>query len=95
MSKTLAYTAARIAALALRKDSAAKHQCFRIKNLHPEEVVQFVECWASISVDSGLSAVRLVVADSLGGRIKPPCVAEPGCSITHYRNKNLDGLVYV
>lgn len=95
MSKTLAYTAARIAALALRKDSTAKHQCFRIKNLHPEEVIQFVECWTSISVDSGLSSVKLVVADSLGGRIAPGCVAEPGYSITHYRNHNRDGLVYV
>lgn len=95
MSKTLAYTAARIAALALRKDSTAQHQCFRIKNLHPEEVVQFVDCWTSIATDSGLSSVKLVVADSLGGRIAPSCVAEPGYSITHYRNHNRNGLVYV
>lgn len=95
MSKTLATTAVRIAALALSKDRTAAHQCFRIKNLHPEEVVQLVECWPLVAMELGLQAIRLVVADSLGGRVPKHHVAEQGNSITHYRNNNRSGLIYV
>jgi S-DNA-T family DNA segregation ATPase FtsK/SpoIIIE len=94
-SHTLARTAVRIAGLALTRDRSADHQCFRVKNLHADEVVQFVDSWPTIAQDSRLETVKLVVADSLGGRIAHTYVSEPGCSITHYRNNNRNGLVYV
>lgn len=95
MSEILARTAVRIAALVLERNKGAEHQCVRIKNLDAEEVIRFVEAWPAISTAAGLHKVRLVVADDLGGRIPSVHVAEPGCTITHYRNHNRQGLVYV
>lgn len=95
MSRTLARVATRIATLALTRDLSAAHQCFRIKNLHADEVVQLVEEWPAAARAAGLEQVRLVVADDLGGSVPPEFVAEAGNSITHYRNHNRAGLVYV
>jgi S-DNA-T family DNA segregation ATPase FtsK/SpoIIIE len=95
MSEILARTAVRIAALVLERNKGAEHQCVRIKNLDAEEVIRFVDAWPAISTVAGLHKVRLVVADDLGGRISSDHVAEPGCTITHYRNHNRQGLVYV
>lgn len=95
MSNTLARVATRIAILALTRDRLAAHKCFRIKNLHPDEVVQLVSQWPDAARAAGLEQVRLVVADSLGGAVPPQFVAEQGRSITHYRNHNRAGLVYV
>ena len=94
-SKTLAGTAVQLASLVLTRDNSAQHQCLRIKNLHEEEVVQFVRTWPEAAKASFLKKVRLVVADGLNGRISNEYVAEIGCSITHYRNNNPDGLIYV
>lgn len=91
----LARTATELAVLVLSKDPSAAHQCFRVKNLHADEVLQFVDCWPEQAHAKGLNKVRLVVADSLNGAIPADYVAEQGCSITHYRNNNPDGLVYV
>ena len=93
-SKTLAGTAVQLASLVLTRDNSAQHQCLRIKNLHEEEVVQFVRTWPEAAKASFLKKVRLVVADGLNGRISNEYVAEIGCSITHYRNNNPDGLIY-
>ncbi|MDL5030963.1 FtsK/SpoIIIE domain-containing protein [Pelomonas sp. APW6] len=71
------------------------HQCFRIKNLHADEVVQFVEAWPEAARTAQLEQVRLVVADGLDGALPPQFVAESGYSITHYRNHNPNGLVYI
>lgn len=95
MSKTLARVATRVAILALMRDRQAAHQCFRIKNLHPDEVAQLVSEWSDAARAADLEQVRLVVADSLSGSVPPQFVAEPGKSITHYRNNNREGLVYV
>lgn len=95
MSTTLARVATRIATLALTRDRQAAHQCFRIKNLHADEVVQLVNEWPDAARAADLEQVRLVVADSLGGAVPPQFVAEQGHSITHYRNHNRAGLVYV
>lgn len=95
MSKILAKVAARVAALALTRDRAAVHQCFRIKNLHADEVVQLVEAWPEAASTARLEQVRLVVADGLDGAVPSQFVAEPGYSITHYRNHNPKGLVYI
>ena len=94
-SNTLAGTAVRLAALVLTRDRSAAHQCFRVKNLHEQEVVQFVGAWPEAANKLGLEKVRLIVADSLNGKIAEQYVAEAGCSITHYRNNNPDGLIYV
>jgi S-DNA-T family DNA segregation ATPase FtsK/SpoIIIE len=93
-SNTLAETAVHLASLVLTRYRAA-HQCFRVKNLHEDEVVQFVKAWPDVAKVAGLGNVRLLVADSLNGRIPKEYVAEGGCSITHYRNHNPNGLVYV
>ena len=95
MPNTLANTAARIAVLALKRDASAAHQCFRIKNLHRDEVEQFVIAWSNLRHSEGLEKVRLVVADDHGGLIPKEYVASEGYSITHYRNNNPDGLVYI
>ena len=95
MSKTIAKVAARIAALALSKDKDAKHQCFRIKNLEKNEIIQFIESWGPISKSKGLEKVRILVTDSLDGAIPPQYVAELENTITFYRNHNPDGLIYV
>ena len=68
-SKTLAGTAVQLASLVLTRDNSAQHQCLRIKNLHEEEVVQFVRTWPEAAKASFLKKVRLVVADGLNGRI--------------------------
>jgi len=95
MSKTLAKVAARVATLALTRDREAMHQCFRIKNLHADEIVQLVEAWPEAARTARLEQVRLVVADGLNGTLPSQFVAESGYSITHYRNHNPGGLVYI
>lgn len=95
MSRILARVATRIATLALTRDRLAPHQCFRVKNLHPDEVVWFAREWPQAAIAAGLGQVRLVVADSLGGALPPEFVAESGNTITHYRNANRAGLVYI
>ena len=95
MSATLARTAIRIATLALKRDASAAHQCFRVKNLNQSEVVQFVQAWPAAARVAGLEQVRLIVANSLDGAIPAQHVAADGFSITHYRNHNPSGLVYV
>ena len=95
MSEVLARTAARIAALVLERNKGADHQCVRIKNLEEEEVIRFVNAWPAIATAAGVHKVSLVVADDLGGRIPAAYVAAPGRTITHYRNHNRQGLVYV
>ena len=95
MSKTIATTAISIAIRALTKDVSAAHQCFRIKNLNKTEVLQFVRSWPEAAIKSNLSKVRLVVAENLDGVIPHEYTAEEGYSITHYRNNNPDGLIYV
>jgi S-DNA-T family DNA segregation ATPase FtsK/SpoIIIE len=95
MAKTIATTAIRIATRALTKDANAAHQCFRIKNLYKNEVIEFVKSWPETALRANLSKVRLVVADNLNGMIPPEYTAEDGYSITHYRNHNPDGLIYI
>lgn len=95
MSGVLARTAARVAAIVLERNRGADHQCVRIKNLEAEEVVQFVNCWPAVATAARLHNISVVVADDLGGRIPAAYVASPGCTITHYRNHNRRGLVYV
>jgi energy-coupling factor transporter ATP-binding protein EcfA2 len=94
-SYTLASTAIQIAVLVLKRNASAAHQCFRVKNLHTDEAIQFVERWREAARAAGLERVRLIVADRLNGSIPSSYVAEQGCSITHYRNNNPDGLVYI
>lgn len=94
-SLTLAKTAVRLAGLALTRDRSAAHQCFRVKNFNSDEVVQFVQSWPETAAALSIQNVKLIVADSVDGRVPPEFVAEAGRSITHYRNHNRDGLVYL
>lgn len=95
MSRTIARVAAQIAALALSRDRTAKHQCFRVKNLHDQEIIQLVDEWPAIASTAGLESIRLLVTDSLDGGIPPQYVSEKGNTITYYRNHNPEGLIYV
>jgi len=95
MSKTIARVAARIAALALSLDRTAKHQCFRIKNLEDQEIIELVEAWPSIASSSDLKKVRLLVTDGLNGAIASQFVSATANTITYYRNYNPEGLIYV
>lgn len=95
MSRTIARVAAKIAALALSRDTTAQHQCFRIKNLHTEEIIHLVEAWPAVAESTGLINVRLLVTDSLNGRIASEFVSEESKTITYYRNHNPEGLIYV
>ena len=95
MSRTIARAAARIAAMALSRDKTAKHQCFRIKNLHAKEIVELVQGWPSIAATAGLNQIRLLVTDSLDGAIPSQFVSSEGNTITYYRNNNPEGLIYV
>jgi len=95
MARVIARVAARIAASALSRDRKAKHQCFRIKNLHDKEIIQLVQEWPTIASSAGLEGIRLLVTDSLDGAIPPHYVSEKGNTITYYRNHNPDGLIYV
>lgn len=95
MSNTLANTAVRVAMMILTRDRTAVSQCLRVKNLLAQEVIQFVAAWADAVLQAGLEGVKLVVADNLGGAIDDCFAAEPGRSITHYRNNNRNGLVYL
>ena len=78
MSRTIARAAARIAAMALSRDKTAKHQCFRIKNLHAKEIVELVQGWPSIAATAGLNQIRLLVTDSLDGAIPSQFVSSEG-----------------
>lgn len=95
MTRTIARVAGRIAALALSRDITARHQCFRIKNLHAEEIIHLVEAWPTVADSAGLTKVRLLVTDSLNGRIASQFVTKEDKTITYYRNHNPDGLIYV
>jgi S-DNA-T family DNA segregation ATPase FtsK/SpoIIIE len=95
MTKTIAIVAAKIASFALSRDRNAKHQCFRIKNLHDQEIIELVAAWPNIATSVGLDQVRLLVTDSLGGAIPAQFVAAIGNTITYYRNHNPEGLIYV
>jgi len=96
VSHVLALAASELAALALQRNGSINHQCFRIKNLHADEIVAFTKVWAEkVSLRSSLSSVRLLVTDSLGGQVQPQFVAESDKTITYYRNNNPKGLIYI
>lgn len=94
-SKILASVAVELVATALEKASDAPHRCFRIKNLLDDEIVDFVNLWEQRAKTGALKEVRLVAADSLGGRIPASYVAADNNTITYYRNNNLTGLVFL
>jgi S-DNA-T family DNA segregation ATPase FtsK/SpoIIIE len=95
MRNVLASTACELAARALKGNGSVNHQCFRIKNLHADEIVAFIDIWDEVSQRYGLQSIRLLVTDSLGNRISSEFVADSDKTITYYRNHNPNGLIYV
>lgn len=91
----VAYSVVEIISQAFRRNPGITQKCFRVKNLHAIELVRLVAAWKSASGPLGLGDVKLVVAEDLGGQVPPQYVAEPGRSITYYRNHNRDGLIYL
>ncbi len=94
-SKILASVAVELVATALQQASDSPHRCFRIKNLLDDEIVDFVNLWEQRSASGMLKEVRLVAADTLGGRISPCYAAADNNTITYYRNHNLSGLIFL
>lgn len=95
IAEILALTILRIVSNAFTRDANSEHKCFRIKSLKSEEIVYFSEQWSIYSKSLGLENARLIVADDLEGKIIQEFRAEPGLSITYYRNNNQNGLVYL
>ncbi|WP_333710204.1 FtsK/SpoIIIE domain-containing protein [Malikia spinosa] len=84
-----------VIARAFRLDPHVKQKCFRVKNFQDDEIVELVSAWQRSAAGLGLRDARLVAANDLGGRIAREFVADPGLSITYYRNHNESGLVYL
>jgi hypothetical protein len=93
----IANTAFQVINSAFSRNQDSEHQCFRIKNLQHEELCELVRLWDLNVPGSPMSAVRLVVArdDGIEKIIPSVYIAEPGLSITYYRNNNEGGLVYL
>lgn len=91
----IARTAFEIVAASFARQKEVKEKCFRIKNLLSAEVVALASAWKELAAARQLQEVRLVIADSLAGQVPAEFVAEPGRSITYYRNHNETGLVYL
>lgn len=95
IAEILANSTIEIVSHAFRHSPTIAQKCFRIKNLQQDEIVSLVRIWQARSSDLGLTGVRLVVAENLGGQVPSDYVAEPNLSITYYRNHNQGGLVYL
>lgn len=93
--KILASVAVDIAANALELANGAPHRCIRIKNLLDDEVIEFVNLWQGRSASGLLESVRLVVANTLEGRIPAQYAAADENTITYYRNHNKGGLIFL
>ena len=96
MTATLAMAAAELAALVFKKrDEETAHQCFRIKNLHPNEIATLVKQWPEIAEKNSLTDIRLLVTSDLAKNIPVQFIADNDKTITYYRNNNPQGLIYV
>lgn len=84
-----------VIARAFGHEPDVKQKCFRVKNFQDDELVELVSAWQRSAAALGLHGTRLVAANDLGGRIPGEFVADPGLSITYYRNHNESGLVYL
>lgn len=93
----IANTAFQVINSAFLRNPDAEHQCFRIKNLQREELSELVKLWDRNIPGSPMAAVRLVVArdEGIENIVPSGYIAEPGLSITYYRNHNEGGLVYL
>jgi S-DNA-T family DNA segregation ATPase FtsK/SpoIIIE len=93
----IANTAFQVINAAFSRNPSSEHQCFRIKNLQHEELCELVRLWDLYVPGSPMASVRLVVArdEGIEHRIPTVHIAEPGLSITYYRNHNDGGLVYL
>jgi S-DNA-T family DNA segregation ATPase FtsK/SpoIIIE len=96
LNRVLEKTAFDIVSTHLMRDGGPEGKCFRIKNFTVEEGVIFTQIWKEQAVNQNLKGVALIVAGEFSESIPNEYCADPGFTITFYRNKNLlNGLVYI
>ena len=96
LNRVLEKTAFDIVSTHLLRDGGPEGKCFRIKNFTVEEGVIFTQIWKEQAVNHNLKEVALIVAGEFSESIPNEYRADPGFTITFYRNKNLlNGLVYI
>ena len=91
----IAGTAFEIVARCFYKHGGSDRNSLRLKNLTRMEAINFIEFWQHRSAERGLTTVRLLVASDSHEDFPQEFRAEPGHSITYYRNNNESGLVYI
>jgi S-DNA-T family DNA segregation ATPase FtsK/SpoIIIE len=95
VDRVVARTALDIVAKQFSLTSDAEHRCFRIKNLTVEEIIALLKIWTEEATARGAGSTRLVIAGDADPRLPAEFRAEPGRTITYYRNNNPSALVYV
>ena len=94
-SRILASATLEIISNSLSQKSESDHRAFRVKNLLADEIAILVGLWDEYVAKGSHTGIKLVVASSLNGTIPSHYVADPGLSITWYRNNIKSGLVYL
>jgi len=73
----------------------SEHDCFRVKNLSKNEILDFLCIWQNESESCGLNEIRVIVAGDSDSDYPLEFKAEKHRSITWYRNHNKSGLIYL
>jgi S-DNA-T family DNA segregation ATPase FtsK/SpoIIIE len=74
---------------------SSEHNCFRVKNLSKNEILDFLCIWKNESEDYGLNEIKVIVAGDSDSDYPLEYKAEQHRSITWYRNHNKSGLIYL
>lgn len=85
----------RIIASSFGGGDGTAHNCFRVKNLRKEEILEFIGVWESEAATYGLNDVKVIIAGDSGQDYPAQYKAEKERSITWYRNNNENGLIYL
>ena len=89
-------TAFRIAQRLIENAAGADQRfCLRVKNLKFDEIRVFLENWERDGIQDSSSAPRVVIAGDSQAHLPEQYRAEPGRSITYYRNNIQHGLIYL
>ena len=95
IEKIIAGTAFEIVARSFSGGDGADRNSFRLKNLTRGEALEFLHVWQQRNSERGLGNVKLLVASDSHEEFPEEFRADPGNSITFYRNHNDQGLVYI
>jgi hypothetical protein len=96
ITTVLAETAVKIVANCFASVPDDARRCFRVKNLTPSvAAVKFLTSWKKQAPELGYQDVTVVVSGDTDLDVPSEYRADPDKSITHYRNNNSSGLIYV